>query len=121
MGYVGGSQIKILKARCAGVWQAVCQKIDCCRNKGSRNRTWDHLSRLKSSVRALERGLLLARISDLLRQESSKVATLITHEEDEYGQTFWADAARMAETYYRPRLIVYVVWHHIQESTSTQG
>ena len=72
MGYVGGSQIKILKARCAGAWQAVCQKIDCCRNKGSRNRTWDHLSRLKNSVRALERVLLLARISgDLENQRGS--------------------------------------------------
>ncbi len=54
---------------------------------------------------------LLSRLTNLVRQESSKVATLLTHNVDEYGQSFWTDAAQMAQAYYRPRLTLYIVWH----------
>lgn len=55
---------------------------------------------------------LLSRLSDLLRQESSTVANLLSDNVvDNYGKSFWGDAAQMARAHYRPRLTVYVVWH----------
>ncbi len=55
--------------------------------------------------------VLLSRLSDLLRQESSKVANLLSNDLDDCGQSFWEDATRMAQSHYRPRFTVYVVWH----------